>query len=110
MSDRAREFVANELSWLILLATMGLGVLVAMFSGTAGAVVMINGFVLCYLFGFWGDDIAAVLFGSPTEESEASDESEDDALAELKRRYAEGKIDDEEFERRLEKTRRCRGI
>lgn len=102
MSERLRDFVADEL-WLaigaltlpamMLFDTVGVEVL--------SEVSMILGwFVLTPLFLFWGEEIAAVLFSS--DESEPTDENEA-AIEKLKRRYAEGEIDEREFEQRLDR-------
>ena len=105
MSERKKEFVAEELWLLIAVLTVGFTAL----SGAIGlpevvpGVLAIVGFViLTPLFLFWGEEIAEIWF----DESEAqpqSDSPELDALAELKRRSAQGEIGDEEFERRLDR-------
>ena len=103
MSDRVREFVAEE-AWLFFgVVTLPLTALAGMvFEPAGGAVAVVGWFLLTPLFLFWGEDIATMLYGEDT-----ADESESDPrpgpIDELKRRYAEGKIDEEEFERRLER-------
>lgn len=103
MSDRAREFVASELWLAIGVLTLPMMMLLDTIGPELFAeVAMITGwFVLTPLFLFWGEDIAAVLFSS--EEETTSEDADDEPIQELKRRYAEGKIDEEEFERRLDR-------
>lgn len=107
MSRRARRFVADEL-WLVIgVLTLPLAGLAGMATETASeAVATVGWFVLTPLFLLWGDDIAAILYGDEywTETDEGRGvEEEYDAVEELKRRYAEGELSDEEFERRLDR-------
>ena len=103
MSERKKEFVAEELWLLIAVLTVGITAL----AGAIGlpdvipGVLAILGFViLTPLFLFWGEEIAELWLG----ESEASQETTaPDALSELKRRYSQGEIDDEESERRIDR-------
>lgn len=99
MASRPREFVAEELWLLIAVVTLPLAALAA-FAGLGGLMMTITAvgwFLLTPLFMFWGDDVAAWLF----DESESTAETE--PVDELKRRYAEGEIGDEEFERQLDR-------
>ncbi|MFB6128336.1 MAG: SHOCT domain-containing protein [Halorhabdus sp.] len=102
MTERLRNFVADEL-WLAI-GALTLGAM--MLLDTVGPevlseVAMIVGwFVLTPVFLFWGEDIAAVLF-SPDETETADAQAE--AIEKLKRRYAEGEIDEREFEQRLDR-------
>jgi len=103
MTERLRNFVATEL-WLaigaitlpamMLFDTVGIEVL-------AEASLIVGWFVLTPLFLFWGEEIAAVLFS--TDETEATGDANEDAIERLKRRYAEGEIDEREFEQRLDR-------
>lgn len=104
MGDRVKEFVANDLWLLIGIVTFGLISLAGMagFGGLAGALTIVGWFVLVPIFLFWGDEIAEIAFEGD-EGAAASPASGDDALDELKRRYAAGEIDEAEFERRLER-------
>lgn len=102
MSQRAREFVAEELWLLIAVVTLplaGLGGLVA--EPVGGAIAMIGWFLLTPVLLFWGKDIAALLYADDNSEAGADDDI--DAVETLKRRYAEGELSDEEFERRLDR-------
>ena len=47
---------------------------------------------------WWDDDVEGI-----EEETEASHSEEDDALQELRSRYARGELTDEQFERKLER-------
>jgi len=105
MSERKKEFVAEELWLLIAVLTVGFTAL----SGAIGlpevvpGVLAIVGFViLTPLFLFWGEEIADIWFDESARQDQ-DDETESDALSELKQRYARGEIGDEEFERRLDR-------
>lgn len=115
MATDRREFVAEDL-WLLIgivtLATISLLGMLGLDSVT-GFVAVVGWLLLTPIFLFWGDEIAALLFdggvGADRQQEtgvrNGTDRkaSEDDAIAELKRRYARGEIDDAEFERRLER-------
>jgi len=119
MNDRVRSFVANDLWLLTGMATLALTSVAEIAGlGTAGEILSVLGlFLVTPAFLFWGDEIAAILFddrqggwtGEPGTETQTGDEREStsegegDAVEELKRRYAEGEIDDAEFERRLDR-------
>ncbi|SDJ55125.1 SHOCT domain-containing protein [Natronorubrum texcoconense] len=106
MATRLAEFVAEELWLLIGVVTFALVSLagIAGFAGLAGAISVVGWFLLTPIFLFWGEEITALLFDDADESSEPSARAtEPGALEELKRRYAEGEIDDEEFEHRLER-------
>lgn len=106
MSARLQRFVAEELWLLIAVVTLPLMMLLDTLGPELFAeVAMIVGwFMLTPLFLFWGGDIAGILFADESRESDAAESAtEDDAIAELKRRYAEGEIDEVEFERRLDR-------
>ncbi len=106
MGERAKEFVADDLWLLIGIVTFGLISLAGMagLGGLAGALSIVGWFVLAPIFLFWGEEIAEIVFEDGNGEPRPSaSEREDDALAELKRRYAAGEIDDDEFEVRLER-------
>ena len=110
MNDRVRSFVANDLWLLIGMATFALaGVAEVSGFGTVGEVIGVLGlFLFTPAFLFWGDEIAASLLGDRQDgwtgergtepqaegEPESATEAEEDAVEELKRRYAAGEIDD----------------
>ena len=104
MSERAREFVADDLWLLIAIVTFVLTALVAIagFGTLTPAIAVVGWFLLTPIFLFWGADVATLVLDEEEPET-ATEAGEDDALAELKRRYAEGEIDDEEFEHRLDR-------
>ena len=106
MATSAREFVAEDLWLLIAILTFGI-VTLALFAGLEGlamTLVAVGWFLLTPIFLFWGEEIAAWLLEEDGDEVEpTADDPETDALEELKRRYASGEIDDEEFERKLER-------
>ncbi|MFC4989889.1 SHOCT domain-containing protein [Saliphagus infecundisoli] len=103
--ERLREFVADDLWLLIGIVTFGLISLAGMagLGGLAGALSIVGWFVLAPIFLFWGEEIAEILFEDEEPSMSATSEREDDAIDELKRRYAAGEIDDAEFEARLER-------
>ncbi len=98
MGDGIRTFVAEDLWLLIAIVTFALisVVAVAGFETLTAVIATIGWFLLTPIFLFWGEEIATAVFGEV-------EESEDDPLNELKRRYAAGEIDEEEFERRLDR-------
>jgi uncharacterized membrane protein len=103
MSERARGFVASELWLLIAVLTLPLGMLGGMIAESLSDVIITVGwFLLTPVFLFWGDEIAALVFSGDRSTAE-TESSNDDAVDELKRRYAEGEIGESEFERRLER-------
>lgn len=104
-SDR-QEFVAEDLWLLIAIVTFGIIALLALpgLEAAAGFVAIVGWFLLTPIFLFWGEEIAEWLYGDGTESASApTRDTENDALEELKRRYASGEISEEEFERRLER-------
>ena len=106
MATSAREFVAEDLWLLIAILTFGI-VTLALFAGLEGLAmtfVAVGWFLLTPIFLFWGEEIAAWLLEEEGDGREpTAAHLETDALEELKRRYASGEIDDDEFERRLER-------
>ena len=103
-----REFVAEDLWLLVAIVTFALTALVGMtgLEVLAGAVAVVGWFLITPILLFWGEEVAELLFEEEAQSRDRSvdpDTEEDPALAELKRRYAEGEIDDEEFEHRLER-------
>lgn len=103
MSRRARRFVADELWLLIAVVTLPLAGLAEMaWEPLSSAIGTIGWFLLTPVFLFWGDEIAALVFSSGGDSADSGD-AKDDAVEELKRRYADGEIGDEEFERRLDR-------
>ncbi|WP_254861580.1 SHOCT domain-containing protein [Halovivax gelatinilyticus] len=102
MSDRLREFVAEDLWLFVAIVTFALAGLAALAGLGVGSAVIatIGWFLLTPILLFWGEEIAAALFDEA--ESSAAD-STPDAYEELKNRYATGEIDEAEFERRLDR-------
>jgi len=89
--SNAREDIAGVTTFLILGAGM-----IALFAGVSWfwAIWVVGFAVLLPLVGILTDD------GDETDESESDAE---DPIERLKRRYADGELGDEEFERRLER-------
>ncbi|WP_440771767.1 SHOCT domain-containing protein [Natronorubrum sp. DTA28] len=104
MATRLEEFVAEELWLLIGVVTFALVSLAGLtgLEGLAGAISIVGWFLLTPLFLFWGEEIADLFFGDE-ETTPDTENTEMDALEDLKRRYAAGEIDDDEFEHRLER-------
>lgn len=105
MSERKKEFVAEELWLLIAVLTVGFTALtgaIGLPEVVPGVLAIVGFVILTPLFLFWGEEIAEIWFDESEAQSQ-SDSPELDALAELKRRYAQGEIGDEEFERRLDR-------
>ncbi|GAB3668138.1 SHOCT domain-containing protein [Halopiger thermotolerans] len=104
MALSRQEFVADDLWLLIAIVTFALVSLVgaAGFEALAAAITIVGWFLLTPIFLFWGDEIADWTL-TDREPAAAERGRDGDAIEELKRRYAEGKIDDAEFERRLER-------
>ena len=104
-SDR-KEFVAEDLWLFISVVTFGIIALVGFIGleAVAGFVAIVGWFLLTPIFLCWGEEIAEWLYGEETERAtQSARDTEDDALAELKLRYASGEISEEEFEHRLER-------
>ena len=101
MAESTHEFVSDQLAGLVALLTFGLTGLVAVLGGgTLVPVIAILGwFILTPLLFFYGETVADLVVGPPADDD--GDVSED-PVETLKRRYAEGKIDEAEFERRLD--------
>ena len=94
------EFVAEDFWLLIAIVTFAIAGVFALveLAIVSTVIATIGWFLLTPIFLFWGEEIASVLFGERTDEG-----GRVDALEHLKRRYAAGEIDDEEFDRRLDR-------
>ncbi|TYL38047.1 hypothetical protein CV102_12625 [Natronococcus pandeyae] len=112
MGFDAREFVAEELWLLIGVVTVVLVSLAGIvgLEALSGAIAVVGFLLLVPLFLFWGEEIADLVFEEPAETTSITAEQEDDAIEELKRRYAAGEIDDDEFERRLDRLVGVEGV
>jgi uncharacterized membrane protein len=102
MAFDVRELVAEDCWLLIGVVTVALLSLVGIagLEALAGAIAIVGWFLLVPLFLFWGEEIAEIAFDDDASEPSAGS---DDPFEELKRRYAAGEIDDEEFKRRLDR-------
>ncbi|WP_436908152.1 SHOCT domain-containing protein [Halosimplex marinum] len=87
---------------LVAILTLPVGLLTALFVGAvpAAAVFVVGWFLLTPVLVTFAEEVGALLPGYGDDEP---DEASDDPLAELKARYARGEIDDDEFERRVER-------
>ncbi|UPV99072.1 SHOCT domain-containing protein [Halorussus gelatinilyticus] len=89
------------LSGLVAVATLPLGILVALFAGPKmAAVVFVVGWLLLVpTIALVGEEILPAVRES--SDAENAENATPDPLAELKARYARGELTDEEFERRM---------
>lgn len=114
MAKDVATFVAEDLWLFVAIATFFLAGLLSIigFNTVVALTAFVGWFFLTPVLLFWGDEIAAWLYGSEPDDAAWSSEpsatnlerqSEDDPLEHLKYRYATGELSDEEFERRLER-------
>lgn len=98
MAASRREFVAEELWLMIAVLTVPVVALVGLagFATLSGALAIVGFLILTPLFLLWGDDIANLVFGP--EETETVD-----PIEAVKARYARGEIDEDEFDRKLDR-------
>jgi uncharacterized membrane protein len=103
MVDVSHEFVADDLWLLVGVVTFGAVSLLAVLGGGAlvSVVAVLGWFVITPILLFFGEEVADALVGPPEEEAET--ERSEDPIETLKREYAAGRVDEETFERRLER-------
>ncbi|MFP8957325.1 SHOCT domain-containing protein [Natrialbaceae archaeon A-CW3] len=116
MANDLATFVAEDLWLFVAIATFFTAGLLAIigFQTVVAMVAFVGWFFLTPVFLFWGEEIAAWLYGYETDEDDATQTTrgtashaeqvpEDDPLERLKHRYATGELSDEEFEHRLDR-------
>ncbi|ADD06544.1 DUF2078 family protein [Natrialba magadii ATCC 43099] len=121
MESRLERFVAEDLWLLIAIVTFGIISILSLIGleFVVAVLAVIGWFVLTPVFLFWGEDIAALMAerkqstgstGTTWPESSAADTGNDsdtnsdaDAFAQLKHRYASGELSEDEFEHRLDR-------
>ncbi|WP_137284460.1 SHOCT domain-containing protein [Halorussus salinisoli] len=107
MRDSSLQFEKKTLLPTLSVLTFGLTALAAVLGlGSLVPVIFVLGFfIVVPLVAILGDSLPMVGTGDDdvSVKSSVSDTSEDDAIDELRARYARGELTDAEFERRLER-------
>ncbi|WP_157971738.1 SHOCT domain-containing protein [Halorussus litoreus] len=97
--------LTGALTAIVAVATLPLGTLALLFVGwEIGILVFVVGwFLLTPLIPIVGEELLPALGGSSADAASDADADADDALTQLRNRYARGEIGDAEFERQVEK-------
>lgn len=105
MADSPHEFIAEELWLLVAIVTLPLAGLASLagLGASAGAIAVVGWFLLTPLLLFWGEEIANLVANPPVGNESGEHSAERDPLEILKERYARGELDEDEFERRLDR-------
>lgn len=101
MVDRKRTFIADELWLFIAIVTLPVAGTASVLGlpGVAEVSAIIGWFLLTPIFLFWGEYVATLCYG----EAASTSENHADPIETLKDQYANDEIDDQEFERRLDR-------
>ena len=98
-----RHDPVGALTAIIAIVTLPIGILSAVFVSLEAAIVVfvVGWFLLVPLLPIVTRELLPALRGAADEQDEETEEP--DPVAALRQRYVDGEIDDEEFERRLDR-------